>query len=109
MTIAREEIFGPVMQILKFNDYDEVIEEANDTEYGLAAGVVTSNIETFQKLANAIRAGTVYINCYDEFDSNTPFGGFKDSGIGRELGQNVLDNYLESKTVIVKNGEGNLR
>ncbi len=109
MTIAREEIFGPVMQIIKFNDYDEVIEEANDTEYGLAAGVVTSNIETFQKLANAIRAGTVYINCYDEFDSNTPFGGFKDSGIGRELGQNVLDNYLESKTVIVKNGEGNLR
>ncbi len=94
---------------MKFNDYDEVIEEANDTEYGLAAGVVTSNIETFQKLANAIRAGTVYINCYDEFDSNTPFGGFKDSGIGRELGQNVLDNYLESKTVIVKNGEGNLR
>ena len=108
MTIAREEIFGPVMQILKFNDYDDVIERANDTQYGLAAGIVTSNMETYQKLANAIRAGTVYVNCYDVFDANTPFGGFKDSGLGRELGEPGLRNYLEEKTVIVKNGDGNL-
>lgn len=105
MTIAKEEIFGPVMQILKFSDYDEVIERANDTQYGLAAGIVTESMETYQKLANAIRAGTIYVNCYDVFDANTPFGGFKDSGVGRELGQAGLDNYLEHKTVIVKSAD----
>jgi len=86
MTIAREEIFGPVMSVFKFKDYDEVIQRANDTNYGLGAGIVTKNIETYQKLCNGIRAGTVYVNCYDVFDATTPFGGFKDSGLGRELG-----------------------
>merc|ERR1712110_555315 len=105
MTIAREEIFGPVMSIFKFSDYDEVINRANDTNYGLAAGIVTNNIETYQKLANGIRAGTVYVNCYDVFDVNTQFGGFKDSGVGRELGPAALENYLEYKTVIVARGE----
>ena len=95
MTIAQEEIFGPVMSILKFSDYDEVIARANDNQYGLGAGIMTSSIETYQKLANGIRAGTIYVNCYDVFDANTPFGGFKNSGIGRELGEPALRNYLE--------------
>ncbi len=106
MTIMKEEIFGPVMQIAKFKDYDDVIKRANDTCYGLAAGIVTPNLELFQKLANGIRAGTIYVNCYDVFDATTTFGGFKDSGIGRELGQNGLSGYLESKTIIVKRGPG---
>jgi len=96
------------MQILRFSDYDEVIERANDTQYGLAAGICTESIQTYQRLANAIRAGTIYVNTYDVFDSNTPFGGFKDSGIGRELGEPALSNYLEGKTVIVNRGEDSL-
>lgn len=108
MTIAKEEIFGPVMQIMKFSDYDEVLKRANDTRYGLAAGIVTENIETYLKLANGIRAGTIYVNCYDIFDANAPFGGFKDSGVGRELGTPALSNYLESKTVIVKKAADSL-
>jgi aldehyde dehydrogenase (NAD+) len=102
MSIAKEEIFGPVMSILKFKDIDEVIRRANDSQYGLGAGVVTKSIDNALKLANGIRAGTVYVNCYDVFDANTPFGGFKDSGLGRELGEYGLRNYLETKTVIVK-------
>ena len=102
MKIAQEEIFGPVMSVFKYSDYDEVIKRANDTQYGLAAGIVTKSVETYQKLANGIRAGTIYVNCYDVFDCNTPFGGFKASGIGRELGEPALRNYLENKTVIVK-------
>jgi len=69
---------------------------------------MTPNIETYMKLANGIRAGTVYVNCYDVFDANAPFGGFKDSGIGRELGQAGLNNYLENKTIIVKKGADSL-
>jgi len=102
MTIAKEEIFGPVMSILKFKTIDEVIARANKSEYGLGAGVVTRSVENAIKLSNGIRAGTVYVNCYDVFDANTPFGGFKDSGVGRELGEYGLRNYLESKTVIIK-------
>ena len=102
MTIAKEEIFGPVMSILKFKDVDEVIKRANDSNYGLAAGIVTKNLENAIKISNGIRAGTIYVNSYDVFDANTPFGGFKDSGIGRELGEAGLRNYLESKTVIMK-------
>lgn len=102
MTIAKEEIFGPVMSIMKFKDIDEVIRRANDSVYGLGAGVVTKSVDNALKLANGIRAGTVYVNCYDVFDSNTPFGGYKDSGLGRELGEYGLRNYLETKTVIVK-------
>lgn len=108
MTIAKEEIFGPVMSILKFKSVDEVIERANKSQYGLAAGIVTKNVETAIKLSNGIRAGTVYVNCYDVFDANTPFGGFKDSGLGRELGEAGLRNYLESKTVIIKRPDDSL-
>ena len=102
MTIAKEEIFGPVMSIMKFKDINEVIDRANNSQYGLGAGIVTKNIDNALKISNALRAGTVYVNCYDVFDANTPFGGYKDSGLGRELGEAGLKNYLESKTVIIK-------
>lgn len=105
MTITKEEIFGPVFSVLRFDDIDEIIARANSTNYGLGAGIVTRDIEKAFKLANAIKAGTVYVNCYDVFWTNTPFGGFKDSGIGRELGLEGLKNYLESKTVIFKTAD----
>lgn len=108
MTIAKEEIFGPVMSILKFKDVDEVIQRANNSCYGLGAGVVTKSVDNAIKISNGLRAGTVYVNCYDVFDANTPFGGFKDSGIGRELGEAGLKNYLESKTVIIKRPDDSL-
>jgi aldehyde dehydrogenase (NAD+) len=108
MTIAKEEIFGPVMSILKFKDIDEVIQRANNSCYGLGAGVVTKSVDNALKISNGLRAGTVYVNCYDVFDANTPFGGFKDSGIGRELGEAGLKNYLESKTVIIKRPDDSL-
>ena len=108
MTIAKEEIFGPVMSILKFKNVDEVVQRANNSQYGLAAGVVTRNVENALKISNGLRAGTVYINCYNVFDANTPFGGFKDSGLGRELGEAGLKNYLESKTVIIKRPDDSL-
>ena len=101
-TIAKEEIFGPVMAVMKFKTIDEVIERANNSNYGLGAGVVTKDISNALKISNALRTGTVYVNCYDVFDANTPFGGFKDSGIGRELGPHGLKAYLETKTVIMK-------
>ena len=99
MTIAREEIFGPVLSVLKFHDIDEVIDRGNATEYGLAAAVWTRDIAKAHAVADGIRAGTVWINCYDVFDAAAPFGGFKLSGIGRELGEKGLDSYTEMKTV----------
>jgi aldehyde dehydrogenase (NAD+) len=101
MKIATEEIFGPVMQVLKFKDIDEVVERANSTDYGLAAAVWTRDIKKAHTIADRIKAGTVWINCYDVFDAAAPFGGFKSSGIGRELGEKALDNYTELKTVTV--------
>ena len=81
---------------------DEVIKRANNTCYGLAAGVLTKNIENYLKLANAIKAGTIYVNCYDVFTMTTAFGGFKNSGFGKDLGELALRNYLNYKTIIVK-------
>lgn len=107
-TIAKEEIFGPVMSILKFKTIDEVIARANASVYGLGAGVVTKSIDNAIKISNGLRTGTVYVNSYDVFDANTPFGGFKDSGVGRELGEAGLRNYLESKTVIIKRPEDSM-
>jgi aldehyde dehydrogenase (NAD+) len=101
MKIAREEIFGPVMNILRFKDVNEVIRRGNQTFYGLAAAVWTRDIKKAHRLANSLRAGTVWINCYDVFDAAAPFGGFKMSGIGRELGEYALANYTEVKTVYV--------
>ncbi|KAI5636172.1 aldehyde dehydrogenase family domain-containing protein [Phthorimaea operculella] len=99
MKIAREEIFGPVQSILKFDTFDEVVDRANDTNYGLAAGVITNDITTAMSFAKFVRAGSLWINTYDHVTSQTPFGGFKDSGIGRELGEDGVNQYLEIKTV----------
>jgi aldehyde dehydrogenase (NAD+) len=102
MKIAQEEIFGPVMSILKFRDMDDLVERANKTLYGLAAGVWTRDIGKAHAVANSVRAGTVWVNCYDVFDAAAPFGGFKQSGIGRENGEYGLQQYTEVKTVTVK-------
>jgi len=101
MAIATDEIFGPVMQVLRFKEVDEVINRANATDYGLAAAVWSRDIGKAHALADRIRAGTVWINCFDVFDAAAPFGGFKSSGIGRELGETAIDNYTEHKTVTV--------
>jgi aldehyde dehydrogenase (NAD+) len=102
MKIAREEIFGPVMSIMRFHDLDEVIERANKTTYGLAAAVWTRDIGKAHAIANSVKAGTVWINCFDVFDAAAPFGGFKQSGIGREMGEYGLHEYTEVKTVTLK-------
>ena len=102
MKIAQEEIFGPVMSILKFKDMDEVVERANKNMYGLAAAVWTKDISKAHAIADGVRAGTVWVNCYDVFDAAAPFGGFKQSGVGRELGEYGLANYTEVKTVTIK-------
>jgi aldehyde dehydrogenase (NAD+) len=102
MKIAQEEIFGPVMSIMKFTDMDDLVERANKTIYGLAAAVWTRDIGKAHHIANNVRAGTVWVNCYDIFDAAAPFGGFKQSGIGRELGEYGLQQYSEIKTVTVK-------
>ncbi|XP_071877419.1 aldehyde dehydrogenase 1A1 [Bombus fervidus] len=102
MRIAKEEIFGPVQSILKFETMDEVIERANNTNYGLAAGVLSKDIDKALTFAQAVQAGSVWVNCYDAITPQTPFGGFKQSGIGRELGAEGLKEYLETKTVSIK-------
>ena len=102
MKIAREEIFGPVMSIIKFDNMDDVVRRANTTMYGLAAAVWTRDIGKAHAIANKVRAGTVWVNCYDVFDPGAPFGGFKQSGIGREMGEYGLSQYTELKTVTVK-------
>ncbi len=105
MRIAKEEIFGPVMNILKFKDVDEVVQMGNKTFYGLAAAIWTKDITKAHRLANSLRAGTVWVNCYDVFDAAAPFGGFKMSGIGRELGEYALSLYTEVKTVYINLGQ----
>lgn len=100
-TIAKEEIFGPVMQLMKFKTLSEAIERANTTHYGLAAGICTRDIGTALSVARDLDAGTVWINCYDNFDMACPFGGFKMSGWGREKGEYALENYTAVKCVMV--------
>lgn len=102
MKIAQEEIFGPVMSIIRFKNLDEVIERANRTVYGLAAGVWTNDVSKALAVANNVRAGTVWVNCYNVLNTAAPFGGFKQSGIGRELGEYGLEQYTELKTVTIK-------
>lgn len=100
MLIAQDEIFGPVQSILKFKDLDDVIRRANTTRYGLAAGVFTKNLDTANTLSRALKAGTVWVNCFDVFDAAIPFGGYKMSGIGREKSVYSLNNYLQVKAVV---------
>jgi aldehyde dehydrogenase (NAD+) len=102
MKIAEEEIFGPVMSIIPFKGVEEVITRANRTAYGLAAAVWTRDIKKAHAIADNVRAGTVWVNCYNVLDSRAPFGGFKQSGIGRELGEYGLQQYTEVKTVTIK-------
>ncbi|XP_077811343.1 aldehyde dehydrogenase, mitochondrial isoform X9 [Macaca mulatta] len=102
MTIAKEEIFGPVMQILKFKTIEEVVGRANNSTYGLAAAVFTKDLDKANYLSQALQAGTVWVNCYDVFGAQSPFGGYKMSGSGRELGEYGLQAYTEVKTITVK-------
>lgn len=101
MTIAKEEIFGPVISAMPYDDLDELINRANNSEYGLAAGVWTRDIANAHYIASKLRAGTVWVNCYNTFDAASPFGGYKQSGIGREMGSYALNNYTEVKSVWV--------
>jgi len=101
MTIAKEEIFGPVMSILKFKTVEEVVERANQTMYGLASGLITTDVAKAISIAQQIRAGSVWINTYDQFDHAAPFGGYKQSGHGRDKGKEALENYLETKAVFI--------
>ncbi|XP_050293876.1 aldehyde dehydrogenase, mitochondrial [Anthonomus grandis grandis] len=98
--VAREEIFGPVQQLMKFRNLDEIIVRANKTNYGLASAIFSKDIDKINYLTQGIKAGTVWVNCYNVLQAQTPFGGYKDSGHGRELGQYGLRQYTEVKTVI---------
>jgi aldehyde dehydrogenase (NAD+) len=102
MLIAREEIFGPVIAALEFDSLDDLVRRANDTNYGLAAGVWTKDIDKAHYLARKLRAGTVWVNCYNQFDAASPFGGFKESGFGREMGLHALELYTQVKSVWVR-------
>ena len=99
MKVVREEIFGPVVVAAPFSNLDEIAGQANDSEYGLGAGIWTRDISKAHALAKKLRAGTVWINCYNVFDASLPFGGYKQSGWGREMGHEVLNNYTEVKAV----------
>jgi len=99
MRIAKEEIFGPVMSIMKFKTNEEVVQRANKSEYGLAAGVWSKNIDTVNQISRNLRAGTIWVNCWNNFDSAIPFGGYKKSGFGKDKSTYALDAYCEVKTV----------
>jgi acyl-CoA reductase-like NAD-dependent aldehyde dehydrogenase len=101
MTIAREEIFGPVVAALRFKDEADLARRANDTIYGLSAGIWTKDASKAHRYARAIKAGTIWVNCYNCFDAAVPFGGFKQSGFGRELGQYAVELYTNVKSVWV--------
>lgn len=105
MRIAQEEIFGPVLTVVKFKDIDDVVEKANDNIYGLAAALWTKNVQTAHTVARKIRSGTVWVNTYNFLYNEAPFGGYKSSGFGRELGLQALDLYTETKTVCVDLGQ----
>ncbi|WP_067461133.1 aldehyde dehydrogenase [Actinomadura macra] len=102
MRVAREEIFGPVLAVLEFDDLDEAVTLANDTEYGLAAAVWTSDLSTAHRVSRALRAGTVWVNCYEEGDMSVPFGGVKQSGHGRDKSLHALDKYTDLKTTWIE-------
>nr|TKS09021.1 aldehyde dehydrogenase family protein [Populus alba] len=100
MMIATDEIFGPVMSLMKFKTIDEAIKKANNTKYGLAAGIVTKNLDVANTVSRSIRAGTIWINCYFAFDQDCSYGGYKMSGFGRHLGIEALHKFLQVKSVV---------
>jgi phenylacetaldehyde dehydrogenase len=102
MSVVREEIFGPVVVAQRFDDLDEVAKAANDTCFGLGAGIWTKDVATMHRLAAKIKSGTVWGNCHGVIDTALPFGGYKESGIGREQGRHGIEAYLETKTVIIQ-------
>ncbi|MEO7343503.1 MAG: aldehyde dehydrogenase family protein, partial [Methylotenera sp.] len=104
MAIVREEIFGPVMSILTYDDEDEVIRRANDTEYGLAAGVLTENLSRAHRVIHQLQAGICWINTWGESPAEMPVGGYKQSGVGRENGLMTLQNYTRVKSIQVELG-----
>jgi gamma-glutamyl-gamma-aminobutyraldehyde dehydrogenase len=102
MRLAREEIFGPVLSVLTFDTLDEAVHLANATDYGLAAGLWTADLSTAHRIARALRAGTVWVNCYEEGDLTVPFGGVKQSGHGRDKSAHALDKYTDLKTTWIQ-------
>lgn len=100
-TVCREEIFGPVLVVQKFKDVDEVIKLANDTNFGLTGGVFTKDINRALKVARSVRTGRMWVNTYNQLPAGAPFGGFKDSGIGRENHKMMLDAYTKTKNIFI--------
>jgi acyl-CoA reductase-like NAD-dependent aldehyde dehydrogenase len=101
-TVVREEIFGPVVVATPFDDVEEVAKTANDTVFGLAASIWTKDVSMAHKLARRIKAGTVWVNTHNLVDPNLPFGGFKQSGFGREMGRDAIEMYTEPKSVLIQ-------
>ena len=97
--VFREEVFGPVLAAMKFKNEAELLSSAHDTDYGLSAGVWTQNLSRAHQFARKLHAGTVWVNCYNVFDAGVPFGGFKQSGFGRELGKQAMDLYTGDKAI----------
>ncbi|WP_198434112.1 aldehyde dehydrogenase family protein [Aerococcus urinae] len=106
MRVAREEIFGPVATVIKFKDVDDAIRIANDSDYGLAGGVFTKNLDTAFKVARGVRTGRIWINTYNSFEAGAPFGGYKDSGIGRETHKIILNAYTQAKNIYINFADG---
>jgi len=99
--VVQEEIFGPVLVVLPFSDVDEVVEYANDNAYGLSASIWSNNLSTVMDMIPRIKAGTVWVNVHVPLDPNLPFGGYKQSGIGREFGRSAIDGFTETKSVAI--------
>jgi acyl-CoA reductase-like NAD-dependent aldehyde dehydrogenase len=101
MDIAREEVFGPVLSVLRFSDEADVLARANASDYGLAAGLWSQDVSRVRRMADRLHAGTVWVNCWGETDAASPFGGVKQSGYGREMGKDAIALYSQTKSVWV--------
>jgi acyl-CoA reductase-like NAD-dependent aldehyde dehydrogenase len=104
MRIAREEIFGPVLSVIPFDTEEEAVRIANDTDYGLGAGLWTSDVSRASRVADVLEAGSVWVNTYADLFSNVPFGGIKQSGLGKELGEGGIDAFTETRTTYLRRG-----